>query len=744
MSNYSYVSGRLGKALVVLNGHRVIIDDSDAAPREPNRADLNQLFSENAEVLPFQPDSLQTARSKLNEEILFQDALFLFLSCCDSDLPLSTRIMCAQELEPILENQALARRLNYRLICKPMPLATRAKRHETVTLFSSFDVLAKSLSHVFRLQEWCDEVAAAWQDAAKTLHPAKAAELEAELIEDETFAAIVEAASTGELHRFNAELISMSLRNRDPEISSAAKEALLRTGEILRSRLRPRLREQRQIAHKQRRHRHPPQNPDRISAAMQKAGEQEPQFKLSSVEAKSSVDKQLDGISDALFKGRDDLAERFIADLVAFQLTNSEKEHLAKSLCNLAAVSLDANNLEMADRLSNHALSIGVNDPTVYTTRAEVLKNLGSFGAALQAFKEVALQFPGSDYAWVGIADVLNEMGKHDESLASYDEAQTRFPDSPVAFNGYVTVLRSQGRRGDAIKYAVKVVQRFPGDPVSRATLAAALRDRGKYAEAIRQYKASDELSAGKDVHTILGLATALSLTSPGNRGALALLNEKLRLMPGSTSLLNAKANYLRRIGAFAESLNTIETIVRDFPSYTPAHFNRAATLIAMGKIDEARETLPDLGTLRSELDWSSARVRSVSLAAEGRFQEALKELEFIVASCPWRRELSRARTTLGYVQFKLGKSDESIKTLQTNLSTVPEATKQIRLILLGGAQLVGGNLAVANTVLHNLVGTKNELLNPVRENYLSLITRVNREVFQFPNPAEIQMVLAA
>jgi tetratricopeptide (TPR) repeat protein len=742
MSISAYISGRLGKALVLDNDQRWVIGQ-DMPQHEPAPGEISELLSDAAEVKCFSTSSMDTVRAHLDNEIMFQDALFLFLSGCDPGLSLSTRIMCGQELELLLQSKSLTERLTSRLLSKPMPVEIRANRKETVSLFSSFDLFAASLRRIFGLQECCDEVYAAWKEVASRVPPDGASELEAELIEDGTMASVVEALSTRDLHSFNAHFVSQSLRRRNPSLDQAARDVLSGIRESLRHCLSRAGGRQRVLPLNRRRTRRAGQSVDVIDEAMQRARGADGSSRLSSFEAKTRVDKQIAGIAKEFFSGREDLAEKYIADLVNFQLSHSEQEHLAKSFCNLAASALDANMLEMADRLSRYAVDLGINDPVVITTRAEVLKDLGRFAASLETFNEAKARFPNSEYAWVGIADVLKEMGKHELSLSSYLEAQERFPDSPVPLNGCVSVLRAQGRRTEAIQYALKVVDRFPDDSVSRSSLASALRDRGRYYQAVRQYKAALRLD-GRSVVTILGYVGTLCLTDAGAQGALEYLEDRLRKMPDNAGLLNAKANYLRRAGILPESLAVAERLMAEQPTYTPARFTCAATLVAMGKNEEARKILPATEELRSELDWLGPRIYAMTLAAEGRFPEAAEKLEFALGLCPWRKQLVKLRTTLGYVQMKLGKLTESIRTLEQDMRLLDDSTHQVRLVLLGQAHVMRGNYAVANTLLRNMVNTKDLLLESLQQRSLISIQSPHPGAGEIPDRVELQLLLAA
>jgi tetratricopeptide (TPR) repeat protein len=214
--------------------------------------------------------------------------------------------------------------------------------------------------------------------------------------------------------------------------------------------------------------------------------------------------------------------------------------------------------------------------------------------------------------------------------------------------------------------------------------------------------------------------------------------------MPDNVTLLNAKVNYLRRAGLLPESLAVAEKLIGDQPTYTPAQFSCAATLVTMERNEEARRILPATQNLRSELDWSGPRIYALSLAAEGHFTEAAEKLEYALESCPWRKELVRLRTTLGYVQMKLGNASDSVMTLERDLRLLNESTQQVRLVLLGQAQVMLGNYSVANTLLVNRVNTKDPLLGSLQQKYLTSIHSSRLNISEIPDRTELQLLLAA
>ena len=82
----------------------------------------------------------------------------------------------------------------------------------------------------------------------------------------------------------------------------------------------------------------------------------------------------------------------------------AREEHLAKSLCALTTIALDANEPHIAEDLSLRALSLEVDDVVVPTNRAEVLKQLGSSMEAQKAYEAILAKYGKSRYVLCGYA----------------------------------------------------------------------------------------------------------------------------------------------------------------------------------------------------------------------------------------------------------------------------------------------------------------------------------------------------
>jgi tetratricopeptide (TPR) repeat protein len=404
------------------------------------------------------------------------------------------------------------------------------------------------------------------------------------------------------------------------------------------------------------------------------------------------------------------------------------------SLCALTTISLDANQFDMADRLSAYALKLTSNDKVVYTNRAEVFKQRGHFDAALKAYEEAIDRFGQDRYARNGYADVLKDKGRFEEALNRYREVQKDTPDDPVAFNGEVSVLKAKGELRRALSVAVANAKRFKYDAVTRATLASSLASLGKYDEAVQQYQVAINLNWASlkiQVPYVYTLRAVGDLDLSLKHADLVI--SKLQL-PKAASMMNAKASILRSVGRLDEASAIYAEILGPYPTYTPARFGAAAVQVLRKQSDEARAALPET-EMESEMDWYGFRLRALSHASGGDYERAEPRLSFGIGQCPWIKEREKLETALGFVELYKGDTARSIAVLNKNLYHLEYRDRQTRLALLGHAHAQRGATDVASIMLGRLFTSRDPTLRAVRE---SIIVKYKlplagvRETFSF------------
>jgi tetratricopeptide (TPR) repeat protein len=722
----AFVSGRLGQAIYRVEEQLYAVT-LDGDPRPASSADFQEIFSPGAEyelVLQQTADGVQAA---LQMFVRQYNALFLVLNLLDSDVSLSTRIVAAQAAEKLLTAVEEREFVSRRLLSVPLPVQVRSHRHQMVSPWAEFTHVRSLLSEVFESQPVLDELWAGWRRAIESqgIDETKRPSLEATLVSSGFFANVTRAISARDHQRFNFVVVEHAT---DSEVLGEIK-----TAQSLLTAFRsevyskffvdmPRAVQKPLKLKKGGRPSRPPEPTEGTDTITQliyglDTATERPRRYVVALEAKARVDKQISAIRELLFAGKIPTADKYLEDLLAFQLGQGDREHAAMSLCALTTIALDANQFDVADRLSQYALRLTSDDKVVYTSRAEVFKQRGHFDAALKAYQEVIERFGQDRWALNGYADVLKDKGLFDESIKRYKETQEGFPDNPVAFNGEISVLKAKGERRRALSIAVRYAKRFEYDSVTRATLAGCLASVGKYEEALRHYTVAMKLN-WPEPRTHIGYLHALT-ASGALESALRHADVFIAKFPKALPVLNIKAILLRNAGRLDEAEAIYQNLIEHYPTYVPATIGIAAIRVLQNKIEEAQRTLRE-ENMESELDWFGFRLRALSYASAGDYQRAAPRLTFGLGHCPWLHERPKLETALGFVELQRGEVARSIGLLNKNLDQLGARHQQVRLTFLAHAHAQRGATDVASILLGRLFTSKESGLRSVREAIVS------------------------
>jgi tetratricopeptide (TPR) repeat protein len=723
MIDVAFVSGRLGNALFrEADDYFLLPAYHDPIP--VSGLEIREILQHGSEYSVLLNTSLPAIQERLERGVEQHNALFLLLTLLDVSVSLSARVMAGQSAQSLLDSDSVLSFVRNRLLSVPLPVEQRPHHRSVMQVAGEFGLVGEMLHEVFEAQPVIDQLRYEW---SKTLDEAGVdtaafSGYETELTDAGLFSNAVRAIQSQNLQQMNADIVRFAMSATIPSarailtgfrsrIESTFWGAKKRTGVQGRLKL-TNIREG--SANRG------GQSGDFISDLLSAAADSvEAGGRLGALESKLRVDKQISSIREMIFAGKNSIAEKYLGELLEFQLAQGDREYAVMSLCSLTAISLDANQLQMADRLSEYAVKLGEHDVVAHTIRAEVYKVRGQFQSALKAYEETIYRFPDCRYALNGYAEVLKELGEFGKAIERYVQVQHDFSDNPVAFNGQVSVLKAQGKFRAALSLAVSDAKRFPYDAVTRSVLAGSLMSLGKYDEGVRHYR----LAVEYDPRAVrLVTAYAFALRSSGRyQQAIDLLDRYAVKNPDEVAVANAKATILRTVGRFDQALEIYNEVLTRYPTFTPAKFGAAAIKILLGQVDAAIRDLPREG-MESELDWIGFRTYALSFVSLGDLDEAVGQLDWGVANCPWRAERTRMETALGFAQLT-AKSSESVITLQHNLEHLEERAKQTRLIFLGAAQAQAGRQDIANVILKSIFRSRDPQLHTLNSNVIAFYT---------------------
>ncbi|MCW8816910.1 MAG: hypothetical protein OQK52_03415, partial [Ignavibacteriaceae bacterium] len=137
---------------------------------------------------------------------------------------------------------------------------------------------------------------------------------------------------------------------------------------------------------------------------------------------KGNVNDQVMWIKNKILTGNIKKAEEGILNLIEFQDFYSDKEHLCKSLCDIAETFQKINDIDKADLIAQKAINLNLNDLVPYCILAENLRAKRKLVEALKAYDDIIRDFKNDIVPRSGRAETLRQMGKLDEALKAYDD----------------------------------------------------------------------------------------------------------------------------------------------------------------------------------------------------------------------------------------------------------------------------------------------------------------------------------
>jgi len=178
------------------------------------------------------------------------------------------------------------------------------------------------------------------------------------------------------------------------------------------------------------------------------------------------------------------LAHQKIEELVTYQFSMGQPTHVAKSLCTLATEAQRLELYALQAELTDGATQAAPDDVWSWTQRGKSLLNTGDLARALEAYDR-AQSLGGDAVVKCGRADVLKSLGRFDDALQAYEAAARQHPEGVVAKCGRAEVLKSLGRFDDALQAYDNAVCEHPESTVAKTGRACILAAIGRPDEAL-------------------------------------------------------------------------------------------------------------------------------------------------------------------------------------------------------------------------------------------------------------------
>jgi tetratricopeptide (TPR) repeat protein len=421
-----------------------------------------------------------------------------------------------------------------------------------------------------------------------------------------------------------------------------------------------------------------------------------------------NVEKQRNAIKVMLLEGRRELALKCIQELVESQRQNSEPEHIAKSLCDLAQYCKRLGDIQLQLQLSEwatkelptdawahaqlgdayralgefekaleayHRVGVLGDRPIAMCGRGEVLKDLGQLTEAFEIFQSCAEAFPDETAAQCGRAEVTREMGRLEEALGIYNSVLHKFPYEVVPLNGRATLLRDTGRLDESLAAYDEVLQLFPDELVTLNGRAEVLKQLGHLEEALKQY---DYICARFPLDRVSRIGRATVFKDLGNFDqALTAYEELIVRFKMDVIGHNGRADILKRQNRLDEAIAAYRENVRRFPASLVARNGLASVLAARGQFDEALSLLP-VHSPATLSEWVSFHIRGVISLRKGDLEAAIGTFEWGLKENPWFSQKGFFETALAGARIRKSQYEQAVELLNKDFYPTVRPIAQI------------------------------------------------------------------
>src|SRR6266851_1071631 len=354
------------------------------------------------------------------------------------------------------------------------------------------------------------------------------------------------------------------------------------------------------------------------------------------------------------------LLRHLVDDLVGYQLSSGENQHLAKSLCDLAMEAKELGMFSLQLELTERSIGIAADDGWSWAQHADALLNVQRLDDALRAYEQ-ADAFGAGAVPQTGRAEVLKAQGQFDLALTGFDEVIKQHPENVVAQTGRAEVLKAQGQFDLALTAFNEVIKQHPENVVAKNGRAEVLKAQGQFDLALTAF---DEVIKQHPRDAVAKTGRAEVLKAQGQFDlALTAFDEVIEQHPRDAVAKTGRAEVLKALGELEPALTAYNEISVRFPDDAVARNGRSCILAVLGRYEEALEKLPDKNPVGLQ-DWIGLHIRGMILMRSGRMDEAAQIFQRGVADNPFPSSAAYFQTALTVALIRQEEYEEASRVL--------------------------------------------------------------------------------
>jgi tetratricopeptide (TPR) repeat protein len=661
------ISGRAGRALLLDGKSLQSFDTDDPSKLVPRRqSDLPYLFGETQDLRIIENINLESARQELNHECNCNWSLDLTLISLDAELPDEIRAEALEGLDELLFDGRVAERLENILYARPLPedadLAGALKLCDWGHQQNAFALL-----QIFQEQQsLISEVSAAWDAIPTKIFGGyeQQTEFQHVAVREGLFRTLVTRDTQSTVAAF---LLKAGLNNSIKQLPNYRQVLQQWVTPFRQQSVTPK------VVH---------EVAEEFETETSQRRRHGRRVGINRRAILGEVNKKKAIITEVIQRRDMERVRELVDELVNYQLSSSESEHAAKSLCDLAMLAKELGMFPLQLELTERSINVAPGDGWSWTQYGDALLNMQRLDKALKAYQQ-AEAFGAGVVAKNGRAEVLKSMGKLDDALAAYNVAITEHPENDVSKRGRAEVLKAIGELNEALNAYNEIILEHPEDVIAKNGRAEVLKTMGKLDD------------------------------------ALAAFDEIILEHPEDVIAKNGRAEVLKTMGKLDDALAAYNVAITEHPENDVSKRGRSCVLAALGRYDEALRFLPDKSPVALE-DWIGYHIRGMILLRIGKVREAIRIFNEGVQNDPSPSSKEYFRSALAVAWLRGSDYKKAVQALEEVKSPLLQAPANVLRLHAFGAQ---GDLQRA-TVAYDSLGAapqfrSSELTQELRHQYI-------------------------
>ncbi len=307
----------------------------------------------------------------------------------------------------------------------------------------------------------------------------------------------------------------------------------------------------------------------------------------------------------------------------------------------------------------------------IHAARARVLLRLGRSDEAIVSLEKAVAANPSDQNLRLTYARLLVDIKEYDKARVEFEKLHQASPDDAELLYTLGLLSLEAQRLDDAEKYLMMLIRLDERDGEAQYYLGRIYENRKQYDKAIEWY---EQVHVGDyQFDARLRVADMLGLSGRTDE-ALEYLDSMLKGSQSNGSLVRiyvAKGELLRLARRYEEAMGVFDTALEIVPGNSDLLYARALVAERLGRIDQLEADLKII--LKTEPDNAHAlNALGFTLADQtDRYEEAYGYIKRAIEIMP---EDPAIIDSLGWVYYRMGNYEESIRLLRKALSRFDDA----------------------------------------------------------------------